>query len=125
MTDAKWYEVEAGGTGIFAQGDVCFVVCDAADVPADARLVPLEFDGHLVVAHSETGHHHAFPDGSHVVMHTTSNPQICYLRCETTAELLHHRAWDTHAPVEFGGGRVYVVHRQMEPRPDGWQIVED
>ena len=122
---AEWYEVENGGEGIFAQGDVAFVVCDPSEIPADAKLVAAEPDGTLVVAHSETGHHHAFPDGSVVVMYTTANPQICYLRCETTADLLHHRSWDTHAPLEFGGGRVYRVHRQAEQRPDGWAFVAD
>lgn len=117
----KWYDREK----VCAQGDVLFEVVDSTAVPADAKPVGRAADGRLIVAHSETGHHHAFPDGSLVEMLTTSDPRVCYLRCEQTSTLLHERAWDTHAPTEFGGGLTYKVYRQIEETPEGWQFVAD
>lgn len=117
----KWFEDEK----VCAQGDVLFSVVDDAEIPADAKPLKREPDDRLVVAHSETGHHHAFPGGSHVELLATNDPRVCYLRCEQTSTLLHERAWDTHAPTEFGGGLTYKVHRQIEETPEGWQFVAD
>lgn len=119
----KWYEDKE--QLVAAQGDVLFEVVEPGEVPKDAKPAKREVDGQLVVAHSETGHHHAFPDGAFVEMLTTSDPRVCYLRCAETAELLHHRSWDTHDPMEFGGGLCYRVRRQVEETPEGWQFVAD
>ncbi len=105
-------------TRMAAQGDVLF------------RRVPRvpdgykrnEREGRIVVAHSETGHHHAIDDIG-VVEFVGANPLICYLALESTesAEVVHHRAHDTHETVCLGGGMgaVWEVRRQREWSPEG------
>lgn len=105
-----------------AQGDVLFIEVEA--LPAGA----VEHDdvGKIVVAHSETGHHHTV-DAARARRFEVDDPLVCYLRVtEPFAEVVHERAWDTHAPIRLlGGGRVHEVRRQREATPDGWERVRD
>jgi hypothetical protein len=118
-------------TQMAAQGDVLFrrVEC----IPSDCRPVPTI--GALVVAHSETGHHHVIrsPD---VVLYENSSPWICYLRLEGPfADVEHLRPHDTHETVRLLGASdaptFFEVRRQREhvpvPAPNGaaWRSVAD
>lgn len=103
-----------------AQGDVLFRRVEK--VPAGAKSMPR--NGAVVVAHSETGHHHAFPTGSSVELFTTTDPLVCYLRCEQSSVLEHLRPFDTHESISFSPG-CYEVRRQREWTPEGWRRVED
>lgn len=107
---------------VIAQGDVLFI--RRAALPANAAQV--RDDGRIVVAHSETGHHHAVDDDG-VVRYEVGDPLVCYLRVDGLgASVVHHRPWDTHAPVVLdGGGAVWEVRRQREWTPEGWQRVQD
>jgi hypothetical protein len=110
----------------FAQGDVWFRRCEK--IPADATLVPRAADGTVVVAHSETQHHHSFPEGSAVELYATRDPHVCYLRVETPSLLEHHRAWDTHEAWLFAPGTYQTVRqRELRYTPEGWQakMVQD
>lgn len=107
-----------------AQGDVLF---------RRAKKVPKEFKrterkGRLIVSHSETGHHHAIDDTG-VVMFDAGDPLRCFLVLESveSCDVIHHRSFDTHAPISLGGGvgAVWEVLRQREYVPDGWRRVED
>ena len=101
------------------QGDVAFIrVADDA-IPADAEKAK-----DLVVAHSETGHHHAFPTDANVERFTTSDPFTAYLKVATESVLLHHREFDTHAPIVFKPG-TYMVRRQREHTPEGFRQIQD
>lgn len=77
-----------------AQGDI--LIRRVTSIPENFR--PVEDGGRIVVGHSETGHHHAIDSDGVVRYEGPDNPLICYLRMETveTAELVHHRPWDTH-----------------------------
>lgn len=90
-------------------------------------------NGRLVVAHSETQHHHAV-DSLHARMYSDpKDPLVCYLQMDAGCEdiggvdVVHHRAWDTHETLRLLGkpGDVWQVRRQREWTPEGWRRVED
>lgn len=106
------------------QGDVCF---------RRVKSIPIEFKreerkGALIVAHSETGHHHVIEDNG-VIRFGAEDPLRCYLQLESTdhCDVVHKRPFDTHETVRLAGGKgaVYEVIRQREYTPAGWRRVED
>lgn len=107
-----------------AQGDVMFRRVQSVPDGFCAR----PNNGRVVVAHSETGHHHAIDDTG-VVHYTGGDPLISYLRLESVdhCDVVHHRPHDTHETLCLGGGigAVYQVIRQREYTPEGWRRVED
>jgi hypothetical protein len=107
-----------------AQGDVMFRRVD--NVPVGFEQAPRK--GPLIVAHSETGHHHAIDDTG-VVHYVGKDQLISYLRLESVeyCDLVHHRSFDTHETLRLSGGQgaVYQVIRQREYTLDGWRRVED
>lgn len=107
-----------------AQGDVVFRRVKA--VPVGFALQPEA--PRTIVAHSETGHHHAI-DSTGVRLYEGSDPLVCYLRLESVefADVVHHRGYDTHETVRLlgGVGSVFEIRRQREYTPEGWRRVED
>lgn len=109
-----------------AQGDIYIrrVEC----IPDGCTVVKPDAYGCTVVAHSETGHNHGFPEGSQVELRATANPYICYLSVEAPSMLEHHRPHDTHEPILFQPG-CYEIRRQRERAytPAGWaeRMVQD
>jgi hypothetical protein len=116
-------------TKLIAQGDVLFR--RVATIPATAVERPRS--GPLVVAHSETGHHHAIDSKSVSHFEVPGDSLVCYLRLDDGLgdiggiDVVHHRAWDTHETVRLLGkpGDVWEVRRQREWTPEGWRRVED
>lgn len=108
-----------------AQGDVMFRRVDT--VPVGFEVSPRQ-GARLIVAHSETGHHHAIDDTG-VVHYTSGDPLISYLRLESVdhCDVIHHRPHDTHETLRLAGGQgaVYQIIRQREYTPEGWRRVED
>jgi hypothetical protein len=96
---------------IAAQGDVLFRRIPA--LPGDVIEQPRV--GRLVVAHSETGHHHAIDDlGVRLFERQQRDPLICYLSVDgDSADVVHHRAHDTHQTLRLVPG-VWEVRRQRE-----------
>lgn len=109
-----------------AQGDVLFR--RVASLPAEARAQPR--NGPLVVAHSETGHHHVI-DSPDAQLFASENPFICYLRLETPfVDVVHQRSFHTHVTLRLlghpdGKPSYFEVRRQREHSPDGDRQVED
>jgi hypothetical protein len=104
-----------------AQGDVLFRRVDA--LPKDAKQIREQ--GRIVVAHSETGHHHAIDD-SGVIRFEVSDPLVCYLQLASDGcDVVHHRPYDTHETLRLQGPGVFEVRRQREHTPEGWRRVED
>jgi hypothetical protein len=106
-----------------AQGDCLFVRVDK--IPSDAKVV--QEGGRIIVAHSETGHHHAIDAlGRDVVMHRVErDPFTCYLQIATDhADVVHHRPFDTHETLRLGQG-IWMARRQREYSPAGWRMVQD
>lgn len=106
-----------------AQGDVLFIRVDS--IPANAAAET--HNGRIVVAHSETGHHHAIEarDVDVIVRRVERDPFTCFLQvaCDHV-DVVHHRPFDTHAPMRLGKG-MWMVRRQREYEPDGWRMVQD
>ncbi len=106
------------------QGDVC--IKRVKSIPAKFKRT--ERSGPVIVAHSETGHHHQVDDMG-VVSFESDDPLKAYLLLESTdhCDVVHHRAWDTHETIRLGGGvgSVFEITRQREYSPQGWRRVQD
>jgi hypothetical protein len=112
-------------TKIGAQGDVLFR--RVTSIPATA--VQRTNSGRLVVAHSETGHHHAIDSKAISHFEVPGDSLVCYLRMDGVSEcdVVHYRSWDTHETIRLLGspGDVWEVRRQREHTPEGWRRVLD
>lgn len=116
-----------------AQGDVMFI--RVAALPENLQLVPLPAeDGQHVVAHSETGHHHAVLEREDI-QHFQEDPRhakaMDLLRSflvvgpSGPAKVEHHRETHTHETINLEPG-VYEVRRQREYDPSaGWRVAAD
>lgn len=107
----------------FAQGDCVFI--PVAALPKEVIEQKRE-DGRLIVAHSETGHHHAVDNPeARLFEKLQRDPMVCFLAVDgDEAELVHHREHDTHETVCLTKG-IWEVHRQEEYTPAGWRQVQD
>jgi len=111
-----------------AQGDCMFR--RVASLPKTAKEVKV--NGRIVVAHSETGHHHSI-DVALGVRHfeEPGDPLICYLMLDegVSPDVVHHRSFDTHETLRLlgspAGATVFEVRRAREYTPEGWRRVED
>lgn len=112
-------------TNMCFQGDVCFRV---VDMPTDVAEAPAK--GRIIVAHSETGHHHAIESGEAKLFERLErDPMICFLQISGEyADVVHHRPHDTHETVRLtnpGTGKCWAALRQEEWTPEGMRRVED
>jgi hypothetical protein len=97
-------------------------------LPKDAEVVKPDAQNRLLVAHSESGHHH-YVDAGSAVLYKTQNPLIKYLQVELgTHALLRHAkdksAPDRHTTQEIPGG-LHKIFIQRESTPAGWRQVQD
>lgn len=107
-----------------AQGDVFFVRVDPGQIPKDVKPLPPK-TGYHIVAHSETGHHHAVRADGTIFYEGPSDPFTCFLRIDAAfADIVHQRPFDTHETVRLNQG-VWMVRRQREYTPEGFRRVED
>ena len=105
-----------------AQGEIYVTRVDS--LPKGLNEVDRE-NNKVIVAHSETGHHHSILQNDVSLWSDPNNPLLSFLEVgENGAELIHERDFDTHIPVFFEPG-VYKIHRQREYTPDGWRQVVD
>lgn len=106
-----------------AQGDMLLIKVDK--IPDGAKPRKAE-NGLHVLAHSETGHHHAVEDGVGVgVLAEPNNDMVCYLKIEGDyADVVHYRNYDTHETIRLLQGD-WMIKRQREAVPEGWRRVED
>lgn len=112
-----------------AQGDVIFILREA--LPKSAT--PVEYGKELVVAHSETGHHHVIdrPVAKEVLFFADSTtPFITYLQLKgrAVADVVHLRDFDTHETIRLDAGSpesVWEIRRQREYDPAAERMVID
>jgi len=104
------------------QGDVAFV--RLSKKPTVGAELPKN-GGRLVVAHSETGHHHVLDGEARMFEAAGRDPLVCFLRIDgEVGQVLHLRPFDTHETVGLGKGWWKVI-RQREYVPEGWRRVLD
>ena len=109
---------------IAAQGDVMIIKVD--EIPANREMteVPAEGD-HVIITHSETGHHHVMERDAATLMQCKDNELECFLTVHRDAtELRHLRDHDTHEPISFKKG-TYKVIRQREYTAEGFRKAQD
>lgn len=107
-----------------AQGDIYVRRVRGVPKKATRRMAPV--DGRVIVAHSETGHHHSLIASAVEGWEDPADPMVCYLRVTSPSALLEHqRPWDTHETLALQQGRVYEIRRQEELTPEGWVRVAD
>jgi hypothetical protein len=118
-------------TDRIAQGDVLFR--RVTELPKQA--VKVKRKGALVVAHSETGHHHVVEQDNVTMFEIPGNSLVAYLQLEGACEVgggidvVHQRPWDMHETVRLlgtpKGGDIFEIRRQREWAPEGWRRVAD
>jgi len=111
-----------------AQGDVIFRRVKALP----NGVVEKKIEGEIIVAHSETGHHHVAESPGEVAFFSTKDPLVSYLRVKGEyADIVHHRPWDTHETLRLlsdgtgEGETIWEIGRQREWTPEGYRIVAD
>jgi hypothetical protein len=104
-----------------AQGDI--YIRKIAHLPKGVVLMAPDGD-RVVVAHSETGHHHVMLAEHTKAYRLPDSIMDVFLAVERGDTLEHLRPHDTHEPIAFGPG-VYHVRRQREYMPEGFRQVED
>lgn len=108
---------------IAAQGDL--LIRRIETLPEGMNRVDNPADGKLIVAHSETGHHHYLNVKDSVEYYMNpSDPNICFLRTEVPLNLIHARPTHTHETIQIPPG-VFEFRRQQEYTPQGWRQVQD
>jgi hypothetical protein len=105
------------------QGDIAFIEVD--EIPTDAVAQKAPSSGRHILAHSETGHHHTIAADKALHFEAPKDPLVCFLQMAEDCDVIHERAWDTHAPTTLRGGKNYMGVRQVERSPSGWQRVAD
>jgi len=117
--------------GLGFHGECTVVKADLVGItklPDDAEEVKPDCHGRLLVAHSESGHHH-FVDASQATLYKTSNPLVKFLQVEADAHALLRHAKpanekDRHDTQKIGDG-LHKITIQREFTPEGWRQVQD
>jgi hypothetical protein len=103
------------------QGDIALTRVDS--IPSEAVCANTD-EGRYILAHSETGHHHAVLENEGV-LYKTEDPMVAYLVVDNVANLKHYKPGvDAHRTVAFDKG-VYRINRQREYTPEGLRAVAD
>lgn len=114
-----------------AQGDCLFrKVAKLPDGVVEAKR-----NGPIVVAHSETGHHHTVDSPHARLYEVPGSTLVSYLQMDVGLhpdgtgglDVVHHRPWDTHETLRLltEPGETWEIRRQREWTPEGWRRVED
>ncbi len=105
---------------IAAQGDVMFIRVEKLP----EGLTERESGSRVIVAHSETGHHHV-AHAERVMLYGSNDPMVCYLVAEGAyADIVHERPHNTHETLRLDAP-IWKIVRQREATPEGWKRVED
>ena len=112
-----------------AQGDVLFR--RVKSMPDGVK--PVERQGDLVVAHSETGHHHVIRHPAVMLFEHPTDPLVSFVRVPPkladSVDVEHLRPFDTHETLrllnETESEVIFEIRRQREYVPEGWRRVED
>lgn len=109
---------------VAAQGELRFLrLPKNFKIPAGATKVE-PANGHVIVGHSETGHHHVMDAECTTMLRLPDSILECLLVVERPDELKHLREFDTHESLGFEPG-IYKVTTAREHTPEGWRRAAD
>lgn len=106
-----------------AQGDI--LIIPNVTIPSNAKAAEIE-NGHYIIAHSETGHHHVIDRKRAEVYEAADDSFIAYIRTmDDGADITHKRDFDTHETINLAPNQNYQVRRQREWVPEGFRKAAD
>lgn len=105
-----------------AQGDVLFE--KISKLPDGLKPAKAE-NGHFIVTHSETGHHHIVLEKHAQMLIDETNQFIAYIKANDNCEIKHLRDFDTHESIALNAGDIVKVRRQREYTPEGFRKAQD
>lgn len=110
------------------QGECLFIQVDSfEDNDSDYNQVKSE-NGNLIVAHSESGHHHVIEiersKSAELLIHKTNNLIGRLIANDDCTEIKHLRGFDTHETLKLPRGK-YVLRYRREYTPEGLRKVRD
>lgn len=106
------------------QGDLMLISIEALP---EGVVAQKNDNGYFVLAHSETGHHHAVLADNDVEFYADPKDDMksYFVVKKVIGSLLEHmRSFDTHKSIKIPPG-IYELRRQREYTPQGWRKVED
>ena len=103
------------------QGDL--MIRKITSIPKSAKQTAPE-NGHHIVAHSETGHHHVIEATAADRFIDETNAFIAYLKVASATELQHLRHFDTHEALTLEPG-LYEIRQQREYVAEGFRRAAD
>ena len=113
-------------TKMAAQGD--FLILRINDIPANVERIASNERGHIVVAHSETGHDHVMLAERVTAYKPAGTKDVdlyeMFLSVEAPTEINHLRSHDTHETLLVPPGN-YMVRRQREYVAEGFRRAQD
>jgi hypothetical protein len=113
-------------TRMAAQGDSMLIRID--NFPENLERIEPNEHNQIVVAHSETGHHHVLLADRVIAYKPAGVKEVdlyeMFLSVEAPTELNHLRAFDTHETLLVPPGK-YTVRRQREYIPEGFRKAQD
>lgn len=109
------------------QGECLFIKVDQFEDDSTDYQKAKPVKGQLIVAHSETGHHHVIDvkrsKQADLLIHKTNN-LIGRLVLGEDCEVKHLRSFDTHETLKLPKGK-YVLRYRREYTPEGLRRVQD
>ena len=107
------------------QGEVLFIQVDEFPLDKEEYQSATPENGMLVVAHSETGHHHVIdrPKQADLLIGKV-NKFIGRLIAKEDCEVKHLRSFDTHKTLNLPKGK-YILRYRKEYTPEGLRRVMD
>ena len=106
-----------------AQGDL--LIIPIKTIPANAKPATVQ-NGHYIVAHSETGHHHVIERARAEVYEAADDTFIAYVKTlGDGAEITHKRDFHTHETIGLSPNQTYEIRRQREYVPQGFRKAQD
>ncbi len=100
-----------------AQGEIRMFRVD--EIPTGVKPLKRE-NGHLIIGHSETGHHHVLLADRVQAFEATEAPEgmrVLYAILESPGELKHLRGHDTHKSHAFEAGDKIMFRTDREYDP--------
>ncbi len=122
--------------GVSFHGEVCIIRADlegVTELPQGAKEVKADEQKRLLVAHSESGHHH-YVNAAEAKFYGTDDPLVCYLQVAGQEAYLRHAkpasAPDRHKTQRLlknkaKGNGLFIVKKAREETPEGWRQVQD